>query len=239
MRKAAAILSALMLIAGAARPYAAPLPALPGLGREGAYRDLVDVNSYPWRILGRVQTALGTKCTGFAVAPTVVMTAAHCLWLPATGHYIQPRDVHVLMGYVRGSYRTHAQVRRIIVAPGYDPANESATASVDRATLILDRPVVKTDDLLSPVAVKGNESVMLVGYPQDRAEVPYGDVDCHLNGLTIGGLIHHDCAATHGDSGSPLLVRQPDGSWKIGGLAVLAQEGAGGFAAPLMPPVMH
>ncbi|GBR69588.1 trypsin-like serine peptidase [Gluconobacter kanchanaburiensis] len=211
---------------------AAPAMALPGLGSD-SHRLVVDVNAAPWLILGRVQTSLGGRCTGFAVAPSVMVTAAHCLWLPATRHYIAPQDAHVLMGYAMGRYRVHAQVTHFVIAPGYDPENEGGTAPEDRATLVLDRAVVKPQDLLPYADARMGAAAMLVGYPQDRAEVPYGDTACQINGLAVNRLIHHDCAATHGDSGSPLLVRQPDGVWGIAGIDVLATAERGGFAAPL------
>ncbi|OAG74815.1 protease [Gluconobacter japonicus] len=207
--------------------------ALPGLG-DGARRELIDVNQAPWRILARVQTELGGRCTGFAVAPTVVMTAAHCLWLPATHHYIQPKDIHVLMGYARGGYRQHAQVTRFVIPAGYDPKNEAGTASNDRATLLMDHPVAIAADLLPAVEAKDGMSAMLVGYPQDRSEVPFGDVECTVNGVTVSGLVHHDCEATRGVSGAPLLVQTADGSWGIGAVAVEANLGPGGLAAPLV-----
>ncbi|WP_408873637.1 trypsin-like serine peptidase [Gluconobacter roseus] len=229
MRRAAALLMVCLSGGGA---MAAPAVALPGLGPD-SHRSVVDVNVAPWRILGRVQTALGGRCTGFAVAPTVMVTAAHCLWLPATRHYIQPGDVHVLMGYVMGQYRLHAQVTHFVIAPGYDPDNEGGTASEDRATLVLDRPVIALEDLVPYGEARMGAPAMLVGYPQDRAEVSYGDTACQINGLAVNQLIHHDCSATRGDSGGPLLVQQPDGQWGIVGVDVLATSGRGGFAAPL------
>lgn len=229
MKRAAALL---MLCLSGGGAMAAPALALPGLGAD-SHRSVVDVNTAPWRILGRVQTSLGGRCTGFAVAPTVMLTAAHCLWLPATRHYIQPRDVHVLMGYVMGQYRLHAQVTHFVIAPGYDPDNEGGTASEDRATLVLDRPVIALEDLVPYGEARMGAPAMLVGYPQDRAEVPYGDTACQINGLAVNQLIHHDCSATRGDSGGPLLVQQPDGQWGIVGVDVLATSGRGGFAAPL------
>ena len=229
MKGAAALL--MFWICGAAAS-AAPGVALPGLGPD-SHRSVVDVNKAPWKILGRVQTSLGSRCTGFAVAPTVMVTAAHCLWLPATRHYIQPEDVHVLMGYMLGHYRLHAQVTQFVIAPGYDPENEGGTASEDRATLVLDRKVIGAGDLVPYGVARTGAAAMLVGYPQDRQEVPYGDIACQINGLAANGLIHHDCSATRGDSGGPLLARQPDGQWGIVGIDVLATFGRGGFAAPL------
>ncbi|XAO72234.1 MAG: trypsin-like serine protease [Acetobacteraceae bacterium] len=72
-------------------------------------RHRVDVTQPPWLILGRLQTELGTRCTGFFIAPNVVMTAAHCLWLEESGHYIRPHSVHFLRAYHRGHFAAEAR----------------------------------------------------------------------------------------------------------------------------------
>ncbi|GBD56288.1 trypsin-like serine peptidase [Gluconobacter wancherniae] len=203
----------------------------PGLG-DAPRREVVDVHHAPWWILGRVQTSLGSRCTGFAVAPSVVMTAAHCLWLPATGRFIQPQDVHFLAEYQRGSYSVHAQAVRVIISAGYDPFQEAASASLDRATLILDRPVIEASRLLPTFQAKKGEASMLAGYQQDRAEVVFADTHCHVLAPAQGGLIRHNCEGTHGVSGAPLLVRNRN-VWGIGGIAILAGSGAGGLAVSL------
>ena len=65
--------------------------------------------------------------------------------------------------------------------------------------------------------------------------MPFGDLDCQNNGVTVSGLVHHDCEATKGVRGAPLLIQKSDGTWGIGGLAVAADVGPGGLAAPLVP----
>ncbi|AOX21149.1 hypothetical protein A0U90_02845 [Kozakia baliensis] len=199
---------------------------LPGIG--AGVRHNVDVSKNPWRILGRVQTELGTRCTGFLVAPSVIETAAHCLWLPQTEHYVQPSSVHFLLGYDAGDFRATARGVRIIIPPGYDPHYEIRTGQADHATIILDHPVVSNREILPLIAPSVGQQAMLAGYEQDRGEIAFGDVHCRITAIR-GRLLDHDCAATHGASGAPLLLLGPQG-WGIGGIDIWAQAEKGGTA---------
>ena len=218
--------------------YAA-IPQRPGIGQTD-HRQAVDMSSLPWSAIGRVQTELGSRCTGFLVAPTVVETAAHCLFLPKTGRYIQPHDVHFLRAYSKGQYAAHARAIRLLVPPEYDPRNESRTAAFDRATLILETPVATMRDVL-PVSdhlPSSGTDVVLGGYEQDFSEIVRSDMRCRTGSLMVDGggkpLVTHDCSATRGSSGAPLLSFQ-DGRWTVLGVQVLANYGLGGAAAPLLP----
>jgi len=214
---------------------AASAQDLPGLGTH-ASRLEIDVDQPPWRIIGRVQTGLGERCTGFAVAPNVIETAGHCLWIARTGHFVPAWDVHALFGYRMGAFRIHARATQIVVASGYDPHREATTAWTDRALIVLDQPVVKAADLLPMVPTRGGMAAMLGGYQQDRSEIAIGDTRCRIVAIDRIGthtMLRHDCAGTHGVSGAPLLVRDDGGHWGIAGVAVLAFAGAGGLAASL------
>ena len=79
-------LAALLLAAPAAAQQSRQAPAvvaLPGIGANDP-RQPVDARQAPWRSLGRVQTELGTRCTGVLVGLTRVLTAAHCLVSPVS-----------------------------------------------------------------------------------------------------------------------------------------------------------
>jgi len=204
---------------------AAPV-VLPGVG-QGA-RHVIDVSHEPWRLLGRVQTELGARCTGFMVAPSVIMTAAHCLWRAEVANFIQPSSVHFMLGYDTGSWRATARAVRFVIASAYDPFHPLRTSQADRATVILDHPLVTTRELLPIVTAVPGDPAMLAGYQQDRKELAMGDLACHVIRVR-GQLVDHDCAATRGVSGAPLLV-QKDGKWGIAGIDVTAREGLGGTA---------
>lgn len=216
----------------------AAIPLRPGIGPTDM-RQTVDMTALPWSAIGRVQTELGSRCTGFLIAPNVVETAAHCLFLPKTGHYIRPQDIHFLRAYSKGQYAAHARATRIIVSPNYDERRENATAAFDRATLFLEVPVATPDQIL-PVASglpSVGTDVVLGGYEQDFSEIIRSDMGCRVIGIGWDGegkpLIRHDCSATRGSSGAPLLGRQPDGRWIVWGVQALANYGQGGEVVPL------
>ncbi|WP_246789464.1 trypsin-like serine peptidase [Acetobacter nitrogenifigens] len=234
-RYLAAFLMGMMLAVSPHPAHAAP--ALPGVGASDA-RSIVNPDTPPWSALGRVQTALGGRCTGFLIAPNVVETAAHCLYLPKTGRYIQPGDVHFLRAYSRGRYAAHARVGRFLVPPGYDPRNEATTAAYDRATLFLDAPVADKQQTLEVAQAlpEPETPVAIGGYEQDYQEILIRDQNCHVTAIVSDQagrpMIAHDCAATRGSSGAPVLTRQGD-HWVALGIQALANPGRGGVAAPL------
>jgi protease YdgD len=214
-------------------------PLLPGIGAEDP-RVPVPIEALPWRALGRVQTELGERCTGFLIAPLTVLTAAHCLYRPGPGSFVQPGSVHFLRGYDRGAFAAHAVVRAYRIAPGYDPRAEQETAGADWAVLTLDAPAGSAADVLplaAAVPATGTPA-MLGGYGQDRAERIVADEDCAVLRLTMDGqgrrLLRHGCAGTRGTSGAPLLVRDAAGAWVVAGVQIAAEVGAsGGLAIPL------
>jgi protease YdgD len=198
----------------------------------GSVRAPVDLATPPWTALGRVQTELGTRCTGFLIAPRTVMTAGHCLFRSVTGHYVQPSSVHFLWRYDRGAYADHARVTGFTVAPGYDPLHELQTLGLDRAFLTLDHPVGRMGDdvRFAPATPRIGTPLLLGGYNRDEDEVLEAD-SCVLRGLAVdhGGhrLLVHDCYGEPGTSGAALFARQPDGQWDVVGLEV-AVTGPGG-----------
>lgn len=187
--------------------------------------------------MGRVQTELGARCTGFLLEPSLVATAGHCLYLPEVGHDIAPQHVHFLRGLELDSWRAHAAAVRFSVPPGYDPTREWQTVRLDRAFLVLDRPAGDASDLLRIATAMPPVGAALVlgGYDQDREEHLLADLHCHLLGVS-NGIVRHDCAATRGTSGAPLLVQTAPGAWQVIGIEVAADaNGVGGLAVSLVP----
>ena len=215
---------------------------LPGLSAGVPMRPVV-LGDAPWRALLRVQTELGGRCTGFLIAPAVAITAAHCLFVPRSGHFVQPGSVHVLWRYRMGQYDAHAQVVRFILPPLYDPRAEARTAGLDRVVLLLDHAVAPAGDVLRfaralPAVGTG---LRLGGYGQDRDELAVEGPACRVTGLRADAtghpLIAHDCAGTRGTSGAPLVARDADGSWQVVGVQIEAHAAsAGGLAAALVAP---
>ena len=202
---------------------------LPGVGAVDR-RAPIDVSTWPWRALGRVQTDLGGRCTGFLVGPGTVLTAAHCLYRKGPAAFVQPGSVHFLLGYDRGRYAAHARAVAFTVGPGYDPQREGETVGADWAVLTLDAPVGTPDRILPlMVALPGPGTPLeLGGYGQDRAELIDADLQCRVTRPALDRarhlLIEHDCSGTRGTSGAPLLVREA-GRWAAAGIQVAAAPG--------------
>ncbi|GAC1337116.1 MAG: hypothetical protein NVSMB18_01430 [Acetobacteraceae bacterium] len=217
-------------------------PPLPGVG-PGDARAPVDPLRPPWRAIGRVQTELGARCTGFLTGPRTVLTAAHCLYRPGPGHFVRPGSIHFLLGYDRGAYVAHARVTEIRVSPGYDPARPLAVPAADWAALTLETALGSPDRVLpleSTPPVPG-AAVVLGGYGQDRAELIVADESCRIEAVIRDSesrlVLLHGCAGTRGTSGAPLLVRRGEG-WVVVGLqveAVVGQSRGLAVAAAALP----
>jgi protease YdgD len=87
---------------------------------------------------------------------------------------------------------------------------------------------------LTGTALAANEPLVQAGFSRDRAQVLTAHGGCRGR-RAPGGLIAHDCDATYGDSGSPLLRTGPTGPEVIGvhvASAWVPAGGLGGWAIP-------
>jgi protease YdgD len=216
-------------------------PVLPGLGpHDGRMR--ADPNRVPWRAVGKLQANTGNlhaSCTGTLIAPAQVLTAAHCLINPRTRTYFPPSSLHFLIGYDHGVYAGHALALKFMVAPGFDLTHPTETSGSDWAVLTIDKDLGNPDRILKlrdQVPAVGTKA-MIGGYEQDQPLVLIADTACKIVALTVDRdghrMLHHNCAATRGVSGAPLLVREGS-EWRVAGIDVMASIGAtGGIAVDI------
>lgn len=203
----------LLLTAGASQSAARNIQ----LGVGGAdNREMVEDTKYPWGAIGRVNNAGHGFCTGVLIGERQVLTAAHCLRSRSgRGGMSQPSEIHFLAGYNRGSYLAHS--RAVSIRRSWTHGIREETAD-DWAILHLDQPIGKQVGFLplenfGPKAWRTDgahgQHYMQAGYSQDRAHILTRDRSCDIKGFLAGQrTFAHQCDATNGDSGSPIMVRR-------------------------------
>ena len=225
-RRSASVIAAAALLLSSGHLAAELLPGVGTLDRRLA----VDVRLPPWNAIAKVQTNIATRCTGALVGPDTVITAAHCLYNRRTRTLLGPGSLHVLFGYERGGYFWHAQVVRYVVGDGFDGAEPVRHPGSDWARLELAEavpPAIEPLRLSKEVPVSGND-VALPGYNQDRIHRLMADTSCRITGISIISgerLLTHDCSATRGTSGGPLLARRGD-HWEAVGINIAVTASA-------------
>lgn len=197
----------------------------------------VDQNEMPWRAIGRLR-ANGGSCTAALIGPSLLLTAAHCVFDARSRQYFQAKNLHFQLGYSEGDFTAEARGTRLIVPDDYDPVLNIGTMSKDWAILELDTEIGTPDRILTlqrttPVA---GDIAALGGYANDNIENLLADPDCRVLGLMFDSsgapLIRHNCAATQGVSGAPFLIRN-DADWSVGGILVVGTSSGIGGAAVL------
>ena len=234
---------ALMLMAGLVHADEAQ-DALAGI--EGTdNRTPIETEKWPWTALGRLNREIGGHCTGALIAPNLVLTAAHCLYNFKDARWTIPMEVHFVAGYHRGDYVEHAVARSFTASPKWNPAAAKSEGNIanDWALLELEhslsiQPVPLSDLSYEDMKAAADDGELTIaGYNGDYAEILTQDQGCHLVAEANGGrLLLHDCDATFGSSGAPLLLATPAGAEIIGLQSAVVQLEDGrsfGAAVPI------
>ena len=198
MRRILAIITALCAISGA------------GLAQDRTELTalMTAYEAQGWEGVGRLNVGRWGMCTGALVAPSLVLTAAHCIHHPTTGSVVPPSTIEFLAGWRNGSAAAYRNVRRVISHPDYDFTGLEGNVRVtnDLALLELESPIQLPNvrPFLIGERPRKGASVGVVSYARDRAENPSLQEVCHVLARSPGAL-YLSCEATFGASGAPVF----------------------------------
>lgn len=177
--------------------------------------------------LGKAGFRIMQSCTATLIAPSLIVTAAHCA--AKSGH---SGNVFVA-GLSRGNYIAARQSDTEIRHPAYALIGTHSPHN-DIALIVLDSPIVDVTPI--PLGFVEDDklygkNVALIGYHQQTPHLLSGDFSCPVTHFDLG-LMHVGCPVINGNSGGPVLSQSEDGSWQVVGV-VSSQIGAGAIAVQL------
>ncbi len=188
-------------------------------------RFMDDAEAAAWRAVGRLNAAGMQFCTAVLIAPTLVLTADHCLANGRTGAAFRIQALKFVAGYRKGGFAALRGVRRA--------ARLGFGEGSDLALLELAEPIDPGDIAPIPVAPPQRAAAVIVSYGWDRAHAPSIERDCPA---TPAGpaLLALGCPAVKGMSGAPVMVETADGP-AVMGLVSHADDAGRSYAVAADP----
>lgn len=213
-------------------------------------RVLVTESGPPWEAVGKVNIGgyrIRGACTGVLVAPTLVITAAHCIMDPWKKSAFPLHDIHFLAG-VRGEHnKGHSTAKCLRFLEGYElvapkrilptlPAQKIPISGFMKdvvAIVLTDRLSVNPASVETSVKPKPGLKLVHAAYPADRRYGLTAHFGCHVLRHDLHPpLWMTDCDTHPASSGGPVFS-ELDGELKVVAIMVGAGHRLSNTALPV------
>jgi secreted trypsin-like serine protease len=172
---------------------------------------------FPWAVALQYPDSDGV-CTGEIIAPRWVLTAAHCT----------SAGVEVRSGQVDRGAAAPARASEVFTHPAYDAkSGRNDVGLIHLQVALASRPVPLMTRAESAALLREGARAVIAGWGRRSASMPFSDrlivSDVELRSLRRedGRIAYFDPASgpCGGDSGGPMLLARPDGTWVLAGVA--------------------
>jgi protease YdgD len=168
-------------------------------------------------------------CSGFLVAPDLVLTAAHCVRSAAD----TPETIRFDAGFSSTGPAARRRGASVILGGAVQAPGLSGLWS-DVALVVLDAPLPPADFPPLPLAAPSAAVMSLIGFDRTAPDLPIHHDDCRSLRAPLG-LVALECRVVSGNSGAPVLERDGTG-WRAVAVMVASAEGGPIRSWAVVPP---
>lgn len=181
-----------------------------------------------WEAVGRLNISGRNMCTGSLIAPNLVLTAAHCLYDPASGRAIDPKTIKFEAGLVGRRSKAARNISKAVVHPGYRHSQRGdSLMGSDIAVLRLSHPISSNEiqPLRMSLTANRGDAVGVLSYNFTHATRPSLERSCEVLARQRTTLVM-SCLVDFGASGAPVLQVIPGGMPRL--VSVISAKAAMG-----------